>query len=55
MERGGGGSTAELGQLTDSKGVAFSGFDGAGTYVLALRCGSCPTPAPLFMTVLAVD
>ena len=50
-----GGSTSDLSLLTTSKGEAFSGFDEKSNYILALRCGSCPTPAPLFMTILTVN
>jgi hypothetical protein len=49
-----GGTSSDLGRLTTEKGDAFTEFEANSTYLLALRCGSCPTPAPLFLTVLEV-
>ena len=46
------GSYADLADATDSEGSSFSGFDGDGTWLLSLRCTTCPNPAPLFLTVL---
>jgi len=47
-----GGTTADLADATTSTDTLFSGFDEGETWLLALRCGTCPTPAPLFLTVL---
>jgi hypothetical protein len=30
----------------------FPGFTGPGTWALALTCGTCPNPAPIFLTIL---
>ena len=47
-----GGTEADLSELVDEQGRAFEGFQGEGTWLLALRCGTCSNPAPLFLTVL---
>ncbi len=48
-----GGTTADLSLLADSvDGSVFPGFASEGTYLLALRCASCPNPAPLVLTEL---
>jgi len=48
-----GGTSADLSLLVDaSDGSTFAGFEAEGTYLLALRCGSCPSPAPLVLTQL---
>lgn len=47
-----GGSSVDLGAL-EGPSLPFPGFDAESVWVLALRCGSCPNPAPLFLTVLA--
>lgn len=41
-----GGTSADLGA------AGFPGFDGDGTWALALTCGTCPNPAPLFLTLV---
>ncbi len=46
------GTGADLSQATTAEGEPFSGFDGDGVYLLALRCTTCYNPAPLFLTVL---
>ena len=46
-----GGTSADLSQATDGEST-FSGFEGDGVWVLALRCTRCSNPAPLFLTVL---
>jgi hypothetical protein len=46
------GTTLDLATLVNAEGNAFSGFDGGETWLLALRCGRCPSPAPLALTVL---
>lgn len=44
---------ADLSQLTDAEGAAFTGFsDIDGVWILALRCSTCANPAPPFLTVL---
>ncbi len=45
------GSAVDLGAL-EGPSAPFPGFDDDSVWVLALRCGSCPNPAPLFLTVL---
>ncbi|RME22293.1 MAG: hypothetical protein D6798_16160 [Deltaproteobacteria bacterium] len=35
-----------------SDGAPFPGFSPDGTWLFALRCGTCSNPAPLFLTVL---
>ncbi|MFZ5481729.1 MAG: hypothetical protein ACOZNI_33515 [Myxococcota bacterium] len=48
-----GGTSADLAALVDdADGTPFAGFEGEGTWVLALRCDTCPNPAPLLLTVL---
>lgn len=46
-----GGGTADLAALSGPSDP-FPGFTGDGTWILALRCSSCPNPAPLFLTVV---
>jgi hypothetical protein len=46
-----GGTEADLALATGDDG-AFTGFSGDGTWLLALRCGSCYNPAPLFLGVV---
>jgi hypothetical protein len=36
----------------DGSGQAFTGIDDAGTWVIALKCGSCSNPAPWFLSIL---
>lgn len=49
-----GGSSADLSLMVDdADGAAFGGFAEGGTWMLALRCRTCPNPAPLFMTRLS--
>jgi hypothetical protein len=50
-----GGKTADLAQAKDqATGAAFTGFSGApaGTWMLALTCSRCSTPAPVLLTIL---
>lgn len=48
-----GGAGAELEGLTDSStGAPFDGFTEDGLWMLALRCSTCPNPAPQFLTVV---
>ncbi len=46
-----GGTAADLGTLSGPS-EPFPGFTGEGVWVAALRCGTCPNPAPIFLTVL---
>ena len=45
----------DLTTLTDSTGASFSGFDGSDTWIFALRCGGCISPAPLFLTTVETE
>jgi hypothetical protein len=50
------GRTADLALATDrATGAVFPGFDrsDAGTWMLALTCSRCQTPAPVVLTILA--
>ena len=46
-----GGTEADLSLATGEVG-AFTGFAGDGTWLVALRCGTCYNPAPLFLGVV---
>jgi hypothetical protein len=46
------GTSVELSTLKTSAGKSFSGIDGSGTWIVALRCGQCRNPAPWYLTVL---
>ncbi len=48
-----GGSSVDLASLSED-GTPFSGFDPAldGTWMFALRCSTCPNPAPVFLTLI---
>jgi len=50
------GRTADLALAKDrATGAAFAGFDGAetGTWMVALTCSRCQTPAPIVLAILA--
>jgi hypothetical protein len=50
-----GGKTADLAEAKDrATGAAFTGFDraAAGTWMLALTCSGCQSPAPPLLTIL---
>ena len=48
-----GGAGAQLDDLIEvGSGAAFDGFTEEGLWMLALRCTTCPNPAPQFLTVL---
>lgn len=49
-----GGTTADLADATGADG-AFSGFDGDGTWLLALFCSRCYNPAPVFLSVVQTE
>jgi hypothetical protein len=42
-------------ELSDPEDAASSLFDDTGTWLLAMRCGSCTNPAPPFLTVVEVE
>lgn len=46
-----GGTTADLGALTGPSDP-FPGFATEGVWAVALTCGTCPNPAPLFLTIV---
>jgi hypothetical protein len=46
------GASARLDALVDDEGAPFPGFDGEGTWVIALFCGSCSNPAPWYLSVV---
>ena len=50
-----GGNSADLAAAVDADGNAFSGLSGDGTWLLALRCGRCYNPAPVFLSVLVAE
>lgn len=48
-----GGAGVQLDGMTEvGSGAAFDGFTEDGLWMLALRCSTCPNPAPQFLTVL---
>lgn len=47
----GGSGEYDLMEATDADGNAFAGFEGEGTWLLALRCSTCINPAPLFIGI----
>ncbi len=49
-----GGTVADLSEATGADG-AFTGFDGEGTWLLALFCGRCYNPAPVFLSVVQTE
>lgn len=52
-----GSAQTSLESLTDADGSPFAGFteEGDGLWLFALRCTTCPNPAPPFLTVLQPD
>jgi hypothetical protein len=46
------GQSVNLSRLSDADGAPFAGIDAEGTWIAALKCGSCTNPAPLFLTIL---
>jgi len=46
------GPKVDFSTLTDSSGNKFSGIDDSGTWLVALQCGGCRNPAPLYLTLL---
>ena len=48
----GGETSLDLATLADAEGQPFPGFSGDGRWLFALRCSTCPNPAPLYLTLL---
>jgi hypothetical protein len=46
-------TSLDLSRLTDRNGAAFAGIDENSLWLIALRCGSCHSPAPWFLSILA--
>jgi hypothetical protein len=46
------GQSVKLSFLQNEAGEPFAGIDGEGTWIIALKCGSCANPAPWFLSVL---
>ena len=46
------GTSVSLANLQSEKGDPFPGINDQGTWIFALRCGSCTSPVPWFLTVL---
>jgi len=46
------GTVMDFSQLKTSSGKYFSGIDSTGTWLVALLCGNCRNPAPLYLSVL---
>lgn len=47
-----GGTTADLSMLAAADGSPFPGFSAPGTWLVALRCSTCRSPAPLVLAAL---
>lgn len=45
------GTKVDFSTLKDKSGNEFSGIDGNGTWLLALQCGNCRNPSPLYLTI----
>jgi hypothetical protein len=43
---------SKLNTKADGSGEFFPGIDEIGTWIVALKCGSCSNPAPLFLSIL---
>lgn len=46
------GTSVALSSLTNADGEPFAGIDDSGTWIVALRCGSCANPAPWYLSTL---
>lgn len=46
------GTSVDFSTMKTTDGKAFTGISSAGTWIVALRCGSCRNPAPWYLTVL---
>lgn len=46
------GQSVNLSRLKNDAGDPFPGIDGIGTWIVALKCGSCSNPAPWFLSIL---
>jgi hypothetical protein len=43
---------SRLNSEPDKSGEFFPGIDDTGTWIVALKCGSCASPAPWFLSIL---
>lgn len=48
----GSGTSVDFSTLKTDNGKSFSGIDGSGTWLVALRCGNCRNPAPRYLAIL---
>jgi len=46
------GTVVDFSMLKTDGGKSFTGIDGTGTWIVALRCGGCRNPAPWYLSVL---
>ena len=46
------GYVVDFSKLKNSSGDYFKGIDNSGTWLVALICGNCRNPAPLYLSVL---
>jgi len=46
------GTSVDFSSLKSSSGQGFPGIDGIGTWIIALQCGACRSPAPLYLSIL---
>ena len=46
------GTSVKMSELENSDGETLAGFDGEGTWIIALMCGSCSSPAPWFLGII---
>jgi hypothetical protein len=46
------GTSVDFSRMKDGDGNPFTGIDDDGTWLVALRCGSCKNPAPLYLSIL---
>jgi hypothetical protein len=46
------GTSVDFSTMKTMDGKSFTGITSAGTWIVALRCGSCRNPAPWYLTVL---
>ena len=46
------GQSVNLSRLKNEAGDTFPGIDSIGTWIVALKCGSCANPAPWFLSIL---
>ena len=46
------GTSSDFSLLKSTAGQRFSGIDGTGTWIVALQCGGCVSPAPWYLSIL---